>query len=197
MSDSEVNRTRRNLIIATSVVGGIGAVAAAVPFLASMAPSDRAKGLGAPVEVDISKLEPGSKLTVEWRGAPVWVISRTKDMLDRLTKHDAKLTDPESKSSKQPSYAKGAVRAIKPELMVVKGICTHLGCSPSDKLKPVSDNETGPDWDGGFYCPCHGSRFDLSGRVYKGSPAPINLEVPPYKFLSDAKLLIGQDDKGA
>lgn len=197
MSDSEVNRTRRNLIIATSVVGGVGAIAAAVPFLASMAPSDRAKGLGAPVEVDISKLEPGSKLTVEWRGAPVWVISRTKDMLDGLTKHDDKLTDPEGKSSKQPTYAKGAARSIKPEIMVVKGICTHLGCSPSDKLKPISDNETGPDWNGGFYCPCHGSRFDLSGRVYKGSPAPTNLDVPPYKFLSDAKLLIGQDDKGA
>lgn len=198
MSGNEVNRTRRNLIIATSVAGGVGAVAAAVPFVVSMMPSARAKGLGAPVEADISKLEPGAKLTVKWRGKPVWIISRTKDMIDGLSKHDADLTDPEGKSSKQPPYAKGATRSIKPEIMVMVGLCTHLGCSPSDKLAPVSDNETGPNWNGGFYCPCHGSRFDLSGRVYKGSPAPINLEVPPYQFLADGKILIGDDGgKGA
>lgn len=197
MSNNEVNRTRRNLILATTVVGGAGAVAAAMPFVLSMTPSARAKGLGAPVEVDISKLEPGSKLVVEWRGSPVWVISRTKEMLDLLVKHDDKLTDPKSEGSIQPDYCKNTYRSIKPEIMVAVGICTHLGCSPSDKLKPVSDNETGPDWGGGFYCPCHGSRFDLATRVYKGSPAPTNLKVPPHKFLTESRLLIGADGKGA
>ncbi len=197
MSSNGVNRTRRNLIIATSVVGGAGVVAAMVPFVASMAPSERAKGLGAPVEVDISKLEPGAKLVVKWRGAPVWIIHRTPEMIAGLDKVTDKLTDPESKSSKQPDYAKGPTRSIKPEIAVMVGLCTHLGCSPSDKLKAVSDNETGPDWQGGFYCPCHGSRFDLAGRVYRGSPAPINLPVPPHTYLSDTRLLIGEDKKGA
>lgn len=196
MSNSEVNRTRRRLILATSVVGGAGAAAAVWPFIASMNPSQRAKAAGAPVEVDISKIEPGSYATVEWQGKPVWVIYRTKEMLEMLSKHDDKLTDPKSESSIQPDYAKNQ-RAIKEQFMVVIGICTHLGCSPSPKLKPVSDNETGADWHGGFYCPCHGSRFDLSARVYKGSPAPTNMVVPPYRYVSDTRIIVGEDTKGA
>lgn len=199
MSNNEVNRTRRNLILATSAFGGAGMAAAAWPFIASMSPSDKAKGLGAPVEVDISTLEPGAKVVVKWRGKPVWVVYRTKEMMDGLAKVKDKLIDPESKSSKQPAYAKNTMRATekRPEILVLEGLCTHLGCSPSDKLKAVSDSETGADWQGGFFCPCHGSRFDLAGRVYKGSPAPINLPVPPYTFLSDKRILIGDESKGA
>lgn len=196
MSNQGVNRTRRRLIVATSVVGGAGVLAAAWPFIASMNPSQRAKAAGAPVEVDISKIEPGSYATVEWRGKPVWVIYRTKEMLELLGKHDDRLSDPKSESSIQPEYCKN-YRAIKPEYMVVIGICTHLGCSPSPKLKPVSDNETGPDWHGGFYCPCHGSRFDLAARVFKGSPAPTNMVVPPHRYVTDTRILIGEDTKGA
>ncbi len=198
MSNNEINRTRRNLILATVAVGGSGVVVAAWPFVASMSPSARARGLGAPVEVDISKLEAGAKLVVPWRGKPVWIISRTKDMLQRLENHNALLTDPKSEAtSQQPDYCKNSTRSIKPEYMIAVGICTHLGCSPSDKLKPESDNETGPNWDGGFYCPCHGSRFDLATRVYKGSPAPTNLVVPPHKYLTDTMIRIGDDSKGA
>jgi ubiquinol-cytochrome c reductase iron-sulfur subunit len=197
MSNNEVNRTRRNLLIATSVVGGVGVATAAWPFIASMTPSAKAKGLGAPVEVDISKLESGAKLTVAWRGKPVWIISRTPEMLDRLVKHDDRLTDPKSEGSIQPEDCKNPLRSLKREYMVAVGICTHLGCSPSDKLKPESDNETGPNWDGGFYCPCHGSRFDLATRVFKGSPAPTNLVVPPHKYLSATLIRIGDDSKGA
>jgi ubiquinol-cytochrome c reductase iron-sulfur subunit len=197
MSNNEVNRTRRNLLIATSVVGGVGVATAAWPFIASMTPSAKAKGLGAPVEVDISKLESGAKLTVAWRGKPVWIISRNPEMLDRLVKHDDRLTDPKSEGSIQPEDCKNPLRSIKREYMVAVGICTHLGCSPSDKLKPESDNETGPNWDGGFYCPCHGSRFDLATRVFKGSPAPTNLVVPPHKYLSATLIRIGDDSKGA
>ncbi len=196
MSNQGVNRTRRRLIIATSVVGGAGALAAVWPFIASMNPSQRAKAAGAPVEVDISKIEPGSYATVEWRGKPVWVIYRTKEMLELLDKHDDRLSDPKSESSIQPEYCKNH-RAIKDQYMVVVGICTHLGCSPSPKLKPVSDNETGPDWHGGFYCPCHGSRFDLAARVFKGSPAPTNMVVPPHRYVTDTRILIGEDTKGA
>ena len=197
MSNNEVNRTRRNLLIATSVVGGVGVATAAWPFIASMTPSAKAKGLGAPVEVDISKLESGAKLTVAWRGKPVWIISRTPEMLDRLVKHDDRLTDPKSEGSIQPEDCKNPLRSLKREYMVAVGICTHLGCSPSDKLKPESDNETGPNWPGGFYCPCHGSRFDLATRVFNGSPAPTNLVIPPHKYLSATLIRIGDDSKGA
>ncbi len=197
MSNNEINRTRRNLILATAAVGGAGMAVTAWPFIASMSPSAKAKGLGAPVEVDISKLELGAKLVVEWRGSPVWIISRTPEMLALLVKHDAKLIDPLSESSAQPDYCKNAFRSIKPEIMLAVGICTHLGCSPSDKIKPQSDAETGPDWGGGFYCPCHGSLFDLATRVYKGSPAPTNLKIPPHQYLSDTRILIGDDSKGA
>ena len=199
MSNNEVNRTRRNLILATSAFGGVGMAAAAWPFIASMSPSNKAKGMGAPVEVDITTLEPGAKVVVKWRGQPVWVVYRSKEMMDGLAKVKDKLIDPDSKSSKQPTFAKNTFRATekRPEILVLVGLCTHLGCSPSDKLKALSDAETGPDWQGGFFCPCHGSRFDLAGRVYKGSPAPINLPVPPYTFLSDKRILIGEESKGA
>lgn len=198
MSNNEINRTRRNLILATATVGGAGVVAAAVPFVVSMMPSALAKGLGAPVEVDIGKLESGAKLTVAWRGKPVWIISRSKEMLSLLGNHNDRLSDPHSEvSSQQPEYCKNDYRSIKPEYMIAVGICTHLGCSPSDKLKPESDNETGPNWPGGFYCPCHGSRFDLATRVFIGSPAPTNLVVPPHKYLTDTMIRIGDDGKGA
>jgi ubiquinol-cytochrome c reductase iron-sulfur subunit len=197
MAKQEVDQSKRRfLIAATSAMGGVAGAAVAVPFIASMLPSERAKAAGAPVEVDISKIEPGAMITVEWRGKPVWLVNRNKDMLDGLSKHDDKLSDPALAVPQQPEYAKNATRSRKPELMVLVGICTHLGCSPTSKLKAAEEG-MGSDWPGGFFCPCHGSKFDLSGRVFKGSPAPINLEVPPHYYLSDSRLLIGEDGKGA
>jgi ubiquinol-cytochrome c reductase iron-sulfur subunit len=197
MAKQEVDQSKRRfLIAATTAMGGVATAAVAVPFVMSMLPSERAKAAGAPVEVDISKIEPGAMITVEWRGKPVWLINRTKEMLDGLPKLDGKLSDPELSVPQQPAYAKNATRSRKPELMVLVGICTHLGCSPSSKLK-AGEEGMGSDWPGGFFCPCHGSKFDLAGRVFKGSPAPINLEVPPYYYVSDARLLIGEDGKGA
>jgi ubiquinol-cytochrome c reductase iron-sulfur subunit len=193
--DDNVDCGRRRLIVATAAVGGVAGAAAAVPFLASFAPSERAKAAGAPVEADISKLAPGEMMTVEWRGKPVWIIRRTKEMLDGLKKLDDKLADPKSDKPMQPEYAKNAFRSIKPEFLVAVGICTHLGCSPSEKFNKETAVE--PDWQGGFLCPCHGSTFDLAGRVYKSKPAPDNLEIPPHKYLSDAKIVIGDDSKGA
>ncbi len=192
----KVDKTRRNLVVATSVVGGAASVGAAVPFVTSMWPSERAKAAGAAVEVDISGLAPGELRVVEWRGKPVWVIRRTQEMLASLAKSAAQLTDPKSESSKQPEYATNEFRARKAELMVVEGVCTHLGCSPQMK-RADAKAEMGGDWPGGFYCPCHGSKFDYAGRVYRGAPAPTNLPVPPYVFLSDSTLLIGDDKKGA
>lgn len=187
---------RRFLIAATTAMGGIAATAVAVPFISSMLPSERAKAAGAPVEADVSKIEPGAMITVEWRGKPVWIVNRTQEMLDALSKHDDKLSDPKLEVvTQQPDYCNNPARSVKPNLMVLVGICTHLGCSPSPKLE--ANGDMGSDWPGGFFCPCHGSRFDLAGRVFKGSPAPINLVVPPHKYLSDAVLLIGEDDKGA
>jgi ubiquinol-cytochrome c reductase iron-sulfur subunit len=198
MSEQEkVDKTRRNLVVATSAVGAAAGVAAAIPFAASMLPSEKAKAAGAPVEVDLSAIAPGELRVIEWRGKPVWVIRRTQDMIDSLKKVAGQLVDPESKSSKQPEYAKNDVRSEKPEWMVMEGVCTHLGCSP--QLKPADAKaEMGADWAGGFYCPCHGSKFDLAGRVFRGAPAPTNLVVPPYT-LTDAKLVIGEDkeNKGA
>jgi len=183
---------RRFLTLSTSVVGAVGAGFAAVPFLASMAPSERAKALGAPVTIDISKMEPGQQVVAVWRRQPVWVIRRTPEMLATLEKVTAQLSDPDSQVPQQPEYVKGAERAIKPEYMVLKGICTHLGCSP--KFRPDSPApEIAPDWQGGFFCPCHGSRFDLSGRVYAGVPAPTNLPVPPHRYADDKTLVIGED----
>ena len=185
---------RRFLIAATTTVGGVAAAAVAVPFVASMLPSERAKAAGAPVEVDISKIEPGAMITEEWRGKPVWILNLTKEMRATLDKHDDKLSDPMCAVAQQPKYCTGITRSIRPDIIVMVGICTHLGCSPSPKLQAGGD--MGVDWTGGFFCPCHGSKFDLAGRVFKGSPAPINLEVPPYQYLSDTLLLIGDDSKG-
>jgi len=193
-----MDKARRNLIIATSAVGGAASLGVAVPFVWSMWPSERAKAAGGPVEADISALAPGELMIVEWRSKPVWVMRRTKEMLEDLKKVDGKVTDPTSSVPEQPDYAKNEYRSIKPEVLVLVGICTHLGCSP--KPKSAEDKaEMGAEWGGGFYCPCHGSKFDLAGRVYKGSPAPKNLEVPKYTFLSDTKILIGEDkqSKGA
>jgi ubiquinol-cytochrome c reductase iron-sulfur subunit len=194
----KVDKTRRTLVVATSLVGGAAGLGAAVPFVASMWPSERAKAAGAPVSEDIANLQPGELRIVEWRGKPVWVMKRTKEMLESIKQADAKVTDPQSKvSSQQPDYAKNEFRSLEPDLMVLVGVCTHLGCSP--KQKSADDKaEMGADWGGGFYCPCHGSKFDLAGRVYKGSPAPINLEVPKYT-LAGSMLTIGVDkeSKGA
>lgn len=191
-SVEEINQEKRNFLIATSAVGAAGAAAVAVPFVSSMLPSERAKAAGAPVEVDISKVEPGAMITAEWRGKPVWIINRTDEMTAELAKHNDQLSDPMCEVvSQQPAYCKNAARSIKPNIGVVVGICTHLGCSPTAKLEAGGD--MGEDWDGGFFCPCHGSRFDLAGRVYKGSPAPINLVIPPYKYLTDNTILIGVD----
>ena len=189
-------RKRKFLIAATSAVGGVAVAGVAVPLVMSMMPSARAKAAGAPVEVDISKIEPGMLLTAEWRGKPVWIVNRTKEMLDLLGKHDDHLTDPKSDQPQQPEYCKNATRSIKPEFLVAVGICTHLGCSPTFR-KEVGAADLGADWPGGFFCPCHGSRFDLAARVYKSVPAPTNLVIPPHQYLSDTKLLIGVDAKGA
>ena len=197
MSDREVNQgKRRFLIAATAAMGGVAAAAVAVPLVSSMLPSERAKAAGAPVEADVGKIEPGAMITVEWRGKPVWIVNRTQEMLDMLAQHDSQLSDPMSEvASQQPDYCDNPGRSIKSNLAVLVGICTHLGCSPSPKLQ--ANGDMGTDWPGGFFCPCHGSKFDLAGRVFKGSPAPINLAVPPHKYLSDNVVLIGEDGQGA
>ncbi|OGA52096.1 MAG: ubiquinol-cytochrome c reductase iron-sulfur subunit [Betaproteobacteria bacterium RIFCSPLOWO2_12_FULL_62_58] len=196
MADKEFDQgKRRFLVAATSVAGGVATGAVAVPFVASMLPSERAKAAGAPVEADITNLAPGEMMRVEWRGKPVWVVRRTTDMLETVKQSDAKVADPKSARKPgelTPPYARNEYRSIKPEYLVVVGICTHLGCSPVDKFK-VQAEPFEADWKGGFYCPCHGSLFDLAGRVYKNKPAPDNLEVPPHKFLSDTRILIGDD----
>jgi ubiquinol-cytochrome c reductase iron-sulfur subunit len=193
MNDREkVDKRRRTLVVATSVVGGAATLGAAVPFVASMLPSERAKAAGAPVEAEIASLQPGELRVFEWRGKPVWVIRRTKQMLESLKAVAQNLTDPESKHSEQPGYAKNEYRSQKPEIMVMEGVCTHLGCSPQLKAADAK-GEMGGDWVGGFYCPCHGSKFDYAGRVFRGAPAPTNLKVPPYTFVSDGSLLIGED----
>ncbi len=196
-NENKVDCSRRNLLFATCAAGGVAGVATLVPFVASMTPSERAKAAGAPVEVDISKLKPGEMMTVEWRGKPVWIIHRTKEMLASLQKTNEKVSDPASDKPMQPDYAKNEHRSIKPEILVAVGICTHLGCSPTDKFKTGPESGIEPDWAGGFICPCHGSTFDLAGRVYKSKPAPDNLLVPPHKYLADTKLVIGEDSKGA
>ena len=190
-------RKRRFLILATVAAGGAAAGAVAVPFVASWFPSAKALAAGAPVEVDISKIEPGQQVTVEWRGKPVWVMRRTPEMLAQLDKNAGLLADPDSKSSKQPAYVKGVARSIKPEVFVAVGICTHLGCSPTLKKEVGAASDMGADWPGGYYCPCHNSRFDLAARVFKGAPAPTNLEIPPHRYVSDAVVMVGEDTKGA
>jgi ubiquinol-cytochrome c reductase iron-sulfur subunit len=188
---------RRFLVGATSVVGGIGAVAAVTPFVMSMWPSERAKAAGAPIDVDFSKIEAGQKIDVEWRGKVVWLIRRTPEMLATLPKLDAKLADPKSNVPQQPPYCKNEHRSIKPELFIAVGICTHLGCSPTFR-KEIAPADLGRDWLGGFFCPCHQSKFDLAGRVYKGVPAPFNLVVPPHKYdAGGTSVTIGEDNKTA
>jgi len=200
MGDNELDHgKRRFLLTATGVAGGVATVAAAVPFVVSMLPSERARAAGAPVEADISMLAPGEKVTVEWRGQPVWIVRRTPEMLESIKGSADKVADPRSERKPgelTPAYARNEFRSIKPEVFVAVGICSHLGCSPQDKFKAGAEAFEG-NWKGGFYCPCHGSLFDLAGRVYKNKPAPDNLKVPPYKFLSDTRILIGEDSKGA
>lgn len=185
---------RRFLIGATGVVGGVGAIAAATPFVMSFFPSERARAAGAPVEVDISKLEPGQQITVEWRGKVCWILQRTQAMLATLPKLTDRLADPNSQQNQQPDYCRNETRSIKPPVWVAVGICTHLGCSPT--FRPdVAPADLGADWLGGYFCPCHQSKFDLAGRVYRGMPAPTNLVIPPHKYLSDTKIVIGEDAK--
>jgi ubiquinol-cytochrome c reductase iron-sulfur subunit len=190
--DSVDEKRRHFLLTTTGILGGVGAICALTPFVSSLLPSAKALASGAPVEVDLSKLMPGQQATVEWQGKPVWIIRRTQDMLKHLDEDRALLRDPDSLVTQQPHYAKNKFRSINPEYLVLVGICTHLGCSP--KYKPTI-KELGPDWPGGFYCPCHGSTFDLAGRVFKGVPAPINLEVPPYRFLNAHTVIIGEEEK--
>lgn len=193
----KVNCGRRRLIVATAAVGGAGAAVALVPFLASMLPSERAKAAGAPVEVDVGSIAPGQAIIVEWRGKPVWIVNRSAEMLATLPKLDGAVVDPKSAGNQQPGSCKNETRSIKPNLFVAIGICTHLGCSPSQKFKAGAEEGMPADWPGGFLCPCHGSMFDFAGRVYKNKPAPSNLEVPPYTYLSETSILIGEDRKGA
>jgi ubiquinol-cytochrome c reductase iron-sulfur subunit len=193
MSGNEVNPSRRRfLTAATTVIGGVGVGFALVPFISSMAPSAKARAAGAPIRADISKVEPGQMIRVKWRGKPIWVVNRTKEMLDVLPTLDGELRDPDSLEPQQPPYAKNGYRSIKPEYLVLIGICTHLGCSPTYR-PDIAPADLGKDWKGGFFCPCHGSRFDLAGRVFKGVPAPLNLVVPPYRYLSDTEIEVGND----
>ncbi|KGH31955.1 ubiquinol-cytochrome C reductase [Comamonas testosteroni] len=200
MSDSPVDSSKRTWIITSACAGAVGGVATAVPFVSSFQPSEKAKAAGAAVEVDISNLKDGEKLTVEWRGKPVWIIKRTPEQLKDLPGLDGELADPKSVRHPEeftPPYAQNEARSIKPEILVVVGICTHLGCSPTDKFVAGPQPSLPADWKGGFLCPCHGSTFDMAGRVFKNKPAPDNLQVPPHMYLSDTKLLIGEDTKAA
>ena len=193
MKKVEVDRSRRRfLLAASSAMGSVATVAVASPFVMSMLPSQRAKAAGAPVEADISKVEPGMMISVGWRGKPVWVVNRTPAMLAQLPKNDPRLRDPHSEEPQQPEYCKNENRSIKPQYLIAIGICTHLGCSPTFRPE-VGPADIGPDWPGGFLCPCHGSRFDLAARVFQNVPAPLNLEIPPHQYLSDTRILIGQD----
>jgi ubiquinol-cytochrome c reductase iron-sulfur subunit len=187
---------RRFLIGATSVVAGVGAIAVATPFVMSLWPSEGAKAAGAPVEVDTGKIEPGMKINVKWRGKPIWLLNRTAAMLATLPKMDDRVADPKSSVPHQPPYCNNETRSIKPNLWVAIGICTHLGCSPTFRPE-VAPADLGPEWLGGFFCPCHQSKFDLAGRVFKGVPAPTNLVIPPYKYLSDTLVVIGEDTRGS
>lgn len=191
MSKDGIDASRRRfLITATSVVGSFGVAFAATPFLASWKPSAKAQAAGAPVEVDISKLEPAQQLTIEWRGKPIWIIRRTESMIESLPAIDKRLRDPSSLEPQQPEYAQNETRSIKPEFFIAIGICTHLGCVPTYR-PDIGGVET--NWPGGFFCPCHGSKFDLAGRVFQGVPAPLNLEIPPHHYLTDSVVLIGKD----
>ncbi len=198
VDNQKIDASKRTWLIASSCAGAVGVGAVAVPFVSTFQPSERAKAAGAAVEVDIAGLKPGEKMTVEWRGKPVWIVRRTPEQLASLSKVTSQLADPDSKRKPDeftPTYARNEGRSIKPEVFVGVGICTHLGCSPSDKFQPGPQASLPDDWQGGFLCPCHGSTFDFAGRVFKNKPAPDNLEVPPHMYLSDSKLLIGEDKK--
>jgi len=197
MSADGVDVARRRFLTgATSVVGATGAGFAAVPFVASFQPSERARAINAPVEQNIDKIKPGALLTVKWRGQPVWIVRRTEESLAALRSLDDQLRDPESGEAQQPAYAQNAQRSIKPEFLILVGLCTHLGCSPTYR-PDLAPGDLGADWKGGFFCPCHGSKFDLAGRVYAGVPAPTNLVVPPHSYLSDSRVIIGVDQERA
>jgi ubiquinol-cytochrome c reductase iron-sulfur subunit len=193
MSNEGVDKGKRRLLTAaTSVVGAVGAGFVAVPFISSMQPSAKTQAAGAPVEVDISEVEPGKLHTAEWRGKPIWILRRTPEMLETLTEDRDRLKDPDSKEPQQPAYAQNEHRSIKPEYLIVIGICTHLGCSPS--FRPEKGGDLGADWLGGYLCPCHGGRYDFAGRVFQGTPPPLNLPVPPHHYISDTRLIIGEDE---
>jgi ubiquinol-cytochrome c reductase iron-sulfur subunit len=197
MSGEETNSGRRRFLTsATTAIGAVGTGFLLVPFISSMQPSAKARAAGAPVSADISKLESGQMIRVKWRGKPVWIVRRTPQTLDTLLSMEPVLADPGSQISDQPGYAQNEMRSIKPEILVLTGICTHLGCSPTYR-PDVAPVDLGPDWKGGFFCPCHGSKFDMAGRVFKGMPAPKNLPVPPYRFVSDAEIIIGVDEETA
>jgi len=198
-NEKQVDSSRRGLLVATCAAGGVAGLATAGAFVSTFQPSERAKAAGAPVEVDISTLAPGEMKTVEWRGKPVWILKRTPEMVESLKKVDAQVADPQSKRtefSTTPEYALNEWRSIKKDVLVVVGICPHLGCSPSSKFQTGAQPSLPDDWQGGFLCPCHGSTFDLAGRVYKNKPSPDNLQVPRYMFEGDTKLVIGKDEKG-
>ena len=193
MSEQVVDKRRRLfLTAAATAVTGVGAAYVAVPFLASMNPSARAKAAGAPVEADIAKLELGQLIRVEWRGKPVWILKRSEQVLQDIAEMSGQLRDPESNESEQPESCKNVNRSLKPEVFLAVGICTHLGCSPTFRPE-VAPEDLGPDWKGGFFCPCHGSAFDLAGRVFAGVPAPLNLVIPPHEYITDSRILIGSD----
>ena len=193
---AEHDAGRRQMLLITTAAAGVAAAVTAVPFVSSFSPSERARAMGASVEAEIADIPPGGIKTVEWRGKPVWIMRRTPEMLASLPTLDNELADPASKKNQQPAYAANPHRSIKPEVFVTVGICTHLGCSPSSVAAGSGNPSVGNDWKGGFFCPCHGSTFDLAGRVFKNKPAPTNLEVPPHKYLADGKLVIGEDDPG-
>lgn len=194
-ADSQNARQRRLLLLATGTMGGVGLVGAMVPFMASMAPSDAARARGALVDVNLDVVEPGGLVTVAWRGKPVWILHRTRDILACLGKHDRLLGDPLSQKEQQPAYARNATRSLRPDFFVAVGICTHLGCVPTYR-PDVGAADLGDDWPGGFFCPCHGSKFDLAGRVFRNVPAPLNLEIPPHAYQGETRLVIGQDRNG-
>ena len=197
MTESKKSLNRRNFLAnLTKVMGGVGGIFAVIPFLSTMSPSEKAKSAGAPVEIDVSGLKPGAFKVVEWRGKPVWVVRRTAEMINNTQEDNDILTDPKSLEEHQPKYTQNKFRSLNPEYLVLLGVCTHLGCSPL--YKPNSKTaELGLDWKGGFFCPCHGSKFDLSGRVHKGMPAPYNLEVPPHYFISESRIIVGKDGESA
>jgi ubiquinol-cytochrome c reductase iron-sulfur subunit len=198
-NEKQVDSGRRGLLVATCAAGGVAGLATAGAFVSTFQPSERAKAAGAPVEVDIAGLAPGEMKTVEWRGKPVWILKRSPEMVESLKKTDGQVADPKSERNADdltPEYARNEYRSRKPEILVAVGICSHLGCSPTTKLQPGAQPSLPDDWQGGFLCPCHGSTFDLAGRVFKNKPAPDNLQVPPHMYLSDTKLIIGKDEKG-